>query len=257
MKAICVIPARYNSTRLPGKPLLDICGKPMIQYVYEAASATTLLAQVYIATDDPRIVSATESFGGKAYLTSTNHTTGTDRIAEVANVLNADVIVNVQGDEPFLKSSMIDAVIQPLLLDPELLMSTLCIPITSDEKLRSPHVVKVVFDLKGNALYFSRASIPYPRSDSGYQAYEHLGLYAYRKNFLLQLVRIPQTRLEINESLEQLRALESGFRIGVAVSTDEYTGLSVDTREDLDVARQMIAAQSGNFPNDSSTHRQN
>lgn len=116
MKAVCVIPARYNSTRLPGKPLVDICGKPMIQYVYEAASATALLTQVYIATDDLRIVSAAESFGGKAYLTSTDHSTGTDRIAEVANALNADIIVNVQGDEPLLKSSMIDAVIRPLIL---------------------------------------------------------------------------------------------------------------------------------------------
>lgn len=243
MKVICVIPARHGSTRLAGKPLVDICGKPMIQYVYDAALAAPSINEVYIATDDQRIIRAVENFSGNAYLTSPDHNTGTDRVAEVARALNSDIIVNVQGDEPLLKSSMIDAVIRPLMVDSDLPMSTLCVPITSEEKLRSPHVVKVVFDVNGHALYFSRSLVPYPRSDNGYQAYEHLGLYAYRTDFLLQLVKLPQTRLEINESLEQLRALESGFRIGVAVSTDEYTGLSVDTQEDLDAVRLIVQAQ--------------
>ena len=240
MRVVGVIPARYGSTRLEGKPLKDIWGKPMVQYVYEAAHNARLLDEVYVATDDQRIVDAVAKFGGKARMTSPDHGTGTDRVAEVAAAVEADVIVNIQGDEPLLNPSMIDEVVRPFLDEPDLPMSTLCVPITEEEKLESPHVVKAVFDLQGYALYFSRSLIPYPRKRDNFQAYEHLGLYAYRKDFLMKLVKIPQTRLEINESLEQLRVLESGFRIKIVVSTGAYVGLSVDTQEDLDEVRRIV-----------------
>ena len=175
-------------------------------------------------------------------MTSPNHNTGTDRIAEVAAGIDADIVVNIQGDEPLLIPSMIDEVVQPLLDEPDLPMSTLCVPILEEEKLNIPHVVKVVFDLKGYALYFSRSLIPYPRKKDNFLAYEHLGLYAYRKDFLMTYIKIPQTRLEINELLEQLRVLESGYRMKVAITAHPYDGLSVDTLEDLEKVRQIISA---------------
>lgn len=243
MKIIGIIPARYGSTRLEGKPLMDICGKPMIQYVVEAAQKAHLLAGVIVATDDQRIVQVVESFGGKASLTSVDHKTGTDRVAEVAANLDADVVVNIQGDEPLLNPAMIDEVTEPFLRDPALPMCTMCTPILEDEKLNSPHVVKVVFNQDGYALYFSRSLIPYPRKRENFTAYEHLGLYAYRKDFLMKYIKIPQTRLEINESLEQLRVLESGYPLKVVVTAQAYDGLSVDTQEDLEKVREIIANQ--------------
>jgi 3-deoxy-manno-octulosonate cytidylyltransferase (CMP-KDO synthetase) len=247
MKVVGVIPARYGSTRLEGKPLKDICGKPMIQLVVEAAQKARLLDEVHVATDDQRIVDAVRAFGGSAYLTSPNHKTGTDRVAEVAaridSGLAGDIVVNIQGDEPLLDPDMVDEVVQPFREDPDLPMSTLCTPILEEEKLNSPHVVKVVFDLKGYALYFSRSLIPYPRKRDNFTAYEHLGLYAYRKDFLMTYVNIPQTRLEINESLEQLRVIESGYNLKVVVSACPYEGLSVDTQEDLERVRQIVRAR--------------
>jgi 3-deoxy-manno-octulosonate cytidylyltransferase (CMP-KDO synthetase) len=243
MKIIGVIPARYGSTRLEGKPLKDICGKPMIQRVYEAADQATLLDEVYVATDDQRIIAAVESFGGKARLTSAQHKTGTDRIAEAARALNVDIVVNVQGDEPLLKAAMIDEVIQPLLDESGLPMSTLCVPIHEEEDLNNPHVVKAVFDQRGNALYFSRSLVPYPNKRDLFQAYEHLGLYAYRKEFLMTYVTLPQSRLEVTESLEQLRVLEAGYKIRVVVSAHAYEGVSVDTQEDLELVRQIVHAR--------------
>lgn len=243
MKVIGVIPARYGSTRLEGKPLKDICGKPMVQLVYEVAQKAHLLDQVYVATDDQRIVAAVEKFGGKARLTSPKHNTGTDRVAEAAASIEADIVANIQGDEPLLNPAMIDEVVDPFLTEPGLLMSTICVPIIKEEQLNNPNVVKVVFDLKGYALYFSRSLIPYPRKPDNFQAYEHLGLYAYRKDFLMTYVKIPQTRLEINESLEQLRVLESGYRLKIIVSAHEHNGLSVDTQEDLEKVCQIIAAR--------------
>jgi 3-deoxy-manno-octulosonate cytidylyltransferase (CMP-KDO synthetase) len=245
MKTIGIIPARYGSTRLEGKPLKDICGKPMIQHVYEAAQRAQLIHEVYIATDDPRIVQAVEQFGGNVRLTSLDHKTGTDRIAEVATTLNAEIVVNIQGDEPLLNPHMIDEVIQPFIDEPHLPMSTLCVPILEAEKLNDPNVVKVVFDQRGYALYFSRSLIPYPRKLDQFQAYEHLGLYAYRKEFLLDYVALPQSRLEINESLEQLRVLEAGHRLKVIVSAHPYDGISVDTLEDLELARTIMQARRG------------
>ncbi|MFN8444542.1 MAG: 3-deoxy-manno-octulosonate cytidylyltransferase [Caldilineaceae bacterium] len=243
MKIIGIIPARYGSTRLEGKPLKDICGKPMIQLVYEAAQGAKLLNEVYVATDDVRIVTAVEQFGGNVRMTSPDHKTGTDRIAEVAKDLDAEIVVNIQGDEPLLNPAMIDEVIQPFFNDLDLPMSTLCVPILEEEALHDPNVVKAVFDQQGNALYFSRSLIPYPRKRDNFQAYEHLGLYAYRKNFLMTYISLPQTRLEINESLEQLRVLESGYRLKIAVSAHPYEGVSVDTQEDLERVREIVRAR--------------
>jgi 3-deoxy-manno-octulosonate cytidylyltransferase (CMP-KDO synthetase) len=240
MKAIGIIPARYGSTRLEGKPLKDICGKPMIQLVYEAAQQASLLQQVYVATDDERIVKAVEQFGGNVRLTSADHKTGTDRIAEVARGIDTEIVVNIQGDEPLLYPAMIDEVIQPFVDDPTLPMSTLCVPILEEEALHDPNVVKAVFDQQGYALYFSRSLIPYPRKQEGFQAYEHLGLYAYRKDFLLTYVSMPQSRLEIVESLEQLRVIEAGYRLRIAVSAHPYDGVSVDTQEELEKVRQIV-----------------
>ena len=243
MKIVGIIPARYGSTRLEGKPLKDICGKPMIQHVYEAAQGAKLLDQVYVATDDQRIVDAVNHFGGNVRLTSPEHKTGTDRIAEVAANLAVDIVVNLQGDEPLLNPAMIDEVIQPLVAEPELPMSTLCVPILEEAALHDPNVVKVVFDQRGNALYFSRSLIPYPRKRDNFTAYEHLGLYAYCKDFLMTYIHLPQSRLEINESLEQLRVLEAGYRLKVVVSAHPYDGVSVDTPEDLERVREIVGAR--------------
>jgi 3-deoxy-manno-octulosonate cytidylyltransferase (CMP-KDO synthetase) len=242
MKIIGILPARYASTRLPGKSLKDICGKPMIQYVYEAAQKSRLLYQVLVATDDQRILDAVEKFGGQACMTSIHHKNGTDRIAEVAHTVEADIVVNIQGDEPLLDPRQIDEVIQPMLDDPNLKACTLCRPIQSEEDLKNPNVVKAVFDLTGNALYFSRSIIPYPRVTQNHRAYEHIGIYVYTKDFLMQYVQMPQTPLEISESLEQLRILENGVRLKVVVTQFEYTGLSVDTPEDLEAVRKIISA---------------
>lgn len=243
MKIVGIIPARYGSTRLEGKPLKDICGKPMIQHVYEAAQGARYLDHIYVATDDQRIVDAVTRFGGNVRLTSPDHKTGTDRIAEVAANLAVDIVVNLQGDEPLLNPAMIDEVIQPFVAEPELPMSTLCVPILEEDALHDPNVVKVVFDQRGNALYFSRSLIPYPRKRENFTAYEHLGLYAYRKDFLMTYISLPQSRLEINEALEQLRVLEAGYQLRVVVSTHPYDGVSVDTQADLERVRQIVAAR--------------
>lgn len=244
MFVLGIIPARYGSSRLEGKPLKDICGKPMIQHVYERVQQSCLLNEIIVATDDERIVTAVNNFGGKAKMTSIEHKNGTDRIAEVAKNIEADIVVNIQGDEPLIDARMIDEAIQPMLDDKDLKACTLCRPILSDEDVHSPHVVKTLFDLNGNALLFSRAPIPYPRNRELYKAYEHIGVYVYRKDFLMQYIKMPQTPLEITESLEQLRILENGIRMKVVEVTVPYEGLSVDTQEDLDRVREIIKQRS-------------
>ncbi len=244
MFVLGIIPARYGSSRLEGKPLKDICGKPMIQHVYERVQQSCLLNEIIVATDDERIVTVVNNFGGKAKMTSIEHKNGTDRIAEVAKNIEADIVVNIQGDEPLIDARMIDEAIQPMLNDKDLKACTLCRPILSDEDVHSPHVVKTLFDLNGNALLFSRAPIPYPRNRELYKAYEHIGVYVYRKDFLMQYIKMPQTPLEITESLEQLRILENGIRMRVVEVTVPYEGLSVDTQEDLDRVREIIKQRS-------------
>ena len=239
MRVIGVIPARYGSTRFEGKPLADIWGKPMIQYVYERAQRASILDDVIVATDDLRIKEAVERFGGKAAMTSPKHPTGTDRSGEVVKDLDVNTVINIQGDEPLIDPKLIDEVGQPLLENPQIEMATLAHEITTKEKHMDPNVVKVVIDAQGFALYFSRSLIPYPRKTENLHAYEHIGIYAYRKNFLLDFIQLPPTPLEKTESLEQLRALENGYKIKVII-TKKYTGLSVDTREDLEEVKAIV-----------------
>lgn len=243
MEAAVVIPARYHSTRLEGKPLAEIGGKALIQHVYENAAKSDAVQEVIVATDDERIFSFVESFGGRARMTSKEHTTGTDRVAEVAKDLDAPIIVNVQGDEPFVTASMIAEAVRPLIEEPELPMSTLMHEIT-EELFDDPNVVKVAVDRRGNALYFSRSLIPYPRSREGLRVFEHIGVYCYRREFLLRFVEMAPSPLEKIESLEQLRALENGYPVRVvATAAADYIPLSIDTSGDLERARELYAAQ--------------
>jgi 3-deoxy-manno-octulosonate cytidylyltransferase (CMP-KDO synthetase) len=244
VRVVGVIPARYASTRLPGKPLQEILGKPMVQHVYERAARSKTLGEVIVATDDERIATAVKGFGGRAVLTSADHATGTDRVAEVARGLEVEIVVNIQGDEPFVHPGMIDEVVQPLLDDPALPMCTSMHEIADPADFSNPNVVKVVVDLAGNALYFSRSLIPYPRKKDGHRVFEHIGMYAYRKEFLLQYADMPQTPLEKLESLEQLRVLEHGYRLRVVETRQDYIPLSVDTQEDLERAR-ILARKNG------------
>ena len=231
MKVLCIIPARYASTRLPGKPLRDIAGKPMIVRVYERATGAQRVHEVVVATDDERIRAAVEEHGGHAVMTRADHATGTDRLAEVAAQRpDCDLIINVQGDEPLIDPAVIDALVAPFEHDAALMMATAKTEITDAAEMENPNNVKVVTDRTGNALYFSRARIPYARN-AGAKVYKHIGIYAYRRDFLLAYAKMVQTELECSESLEQLRALENGYRIRVVETDAVFIG--VDTEEDL------------------------
>jgi 3-deoxy-manno-octulosonate cytidylyltransferase (CMP-KDO synthetase) len=238
---LVVIPARFASTRLPGKILASIAGRPMIEHVYRRASAARLVTAVVVATDDERIADAVRSFGGAAVMTRSEHVSGTDRIAEVAGSLRCRAIVNLQGDEPLIAPETIDAAVQPLLDDESLEMSTVSRPLTDPDEFFSPRVVKVVTDSRGMALYFSRAPVPFPRDTPAAvpaSARAHLGLYVYRRETLLKLAALPPAALELTESLEQLRALANGIAIRV-VETPHITA-AVDTPEDLERVRQIV-----------------
>ncbi|MDA0204623.1 MAG: 3-deoxy-manno-octulosonate cytidylyltransferase [Acidobacteria bacterium] len=241
MNVVGVIPARFHSARLEGKPLALIGGRPMIQHVYERAAKSALLTDLLVATDDARIFDAVSRFGGKAVMTSPTHRSGTDRVAEATAQADADVVVNIQGDEPFISPRVIDQLVQPFHSESGVEMSTLMRPIDNDRDLQDPNVVKVVADQSGFALYFSRSLIPYPRNASpDHPAFEHIGLYAYTKTFLTEYSQMAPTRLERIEGLEQLRALENGRRIRV-VETHDHLGLSVDTPADLARAERFLA----------------
>ncbi|MBI2832927.1 MAG: 3-deoxy-manno-octulosonate cytidylyltransferase [Acidobacteria bacterium] len=233
---VVVIPARYESTRLPGKPLAEIDGRPMIEHVYRRAAAAPSVDRVIVATDDARVRRAVEAFGGNARMTSPAHRSGTDRLAEVAEDLDCDLIVNVQGDEPLIDPGMIEEAIRPFGSDATLMMATVRRPIDRAEDLDDPNVVKVVTDCDGYALYFSRSPIPFNR-DARPPAYKHIGLYVYRREFLLAFARLEPTPLEQVESLEQLRALEHGFRIKAVETLHDSIG--VDTPEDLKRVRRI------------------
>lgn len=236
---LAIIPARYHSSRLPGKPLLDISGRPMVEHVYRRAALARAVDGVIVATDDERIAAVVEAFGGVARLTSPAHLCGTDRLAEVAADLPCALVVNVQGDEPLLDPGLIDEVVAPLRADPSIQMSTAARPIRDDAELANPHVVKVVCDVAGFALYFSRAAIPCGRDRSASAAARaHIGIYAYRRETLLRLAGLTPTPLERTETLEQLRALEYGIRI--KVSDTRYESVGVDTAEDLERVRQWL-----------------
>lgn len=243
VNVVGIIPSRYGSTRLPGKALKSILGKPMIQRVYEQSVKAPALSSVYVATDDERIKDVVEAFGGKAVMTSPNHPNGTDRLAEAVKSVETDIVVNIQGDQPFLDPVMIEEVVRPFYDDASLPMATLMHPVTRQEDIDDPSVVKVVVDLTGNALYFSRSLIPYPREKTPHSVFEHVGLYAYRKDFLLKLAGLAPTVLEQVESLEQLRVIEHGYRIRVIetkCADNMFSGFSVDTSQDLDRAEVML-----------------
>lgn len=239
MEVVGIIPARLAAVRLPNKPLLDIAGKPMIWWVWHHAKQAKALSEVMVATPDEQIAEVVRAFGGIAVLTSPRHRSGTERLAEVAQGLSADIIVNVQGDEPLMPPENIDAAARPLMNDPSLVMSSLMCPASEEEKDK-PTAVKVVVDRAGNALYFSRSRIPYPRDPSAPAVvYKHLGIYAYRRDFLLRYASMEPTPLEQMEMLEQLRVLENGYRIRMVCV--EQTSIGVDTEEDLERVRAILA----------------
>lgn len=237
MKQVIIIPARYGSTRFPGKPLVQLFGKPLIQHVYERAQESGL-KDIYVATDDKRIFDIVINFGGKAIMTG-EHPSGTDRVWEAANILGLDqgtLIINLQGDQPLFPAEYFSSLIKPLLLYADLSMATLAVPFQSKRDLENPHKVKVVLDKKGRALYFSRSPIPFFRPPGKEPTYlKHLGVYAYRKEFLDIFVRLPQGELEQAEKLEQLRALEHGYSIAVSLVPRDIP--EVDTPEDLEIVR--------------------
>ncbi len=245
MKVIGIIPARYGSTRLPGKILADIAGKTMIQRVYERARQSGSLDRLVVATDDERIFRRVAEFGGEAVYTSAHHPSGTDRAAEAAQTLGAgetDLIVNIQGDQPLFEPGMVDEIVTPFRGDPDLRMGVLVYPILNQEELVNPSVVKVVMDKQGFALYFSRSPMPYVIPLAPTPRYlNHIGPYAYRTGFLLAFTRMERGELERAESLEQLRALENGYRIK-AVQT-RYDSQEVDTPEDLERVRRRFAGK--------------
>ena len=246
--AVAVIPARFASTRLPGKPLIDLGGLPMIVRVVEQVQRTPGLAAVIVATDDTRVRDAVERHGGAAVMTAETHRSGTDRLAEVAASLACDVVVNVQGDEPLIDPGMIAQAIAPFAGDPALEMTTLGRRFPDVETFRNPNVVKAVVGADGYALYFSRAAVPYDRAAADRpgpaavpaRALKHIGLYAYRRDTLLRLAALPPTALEETEMLEQLRALEHGIRIRVVQT--ELDSIGVDTEEDVARVRALLAS---------------
>jgi len=234
-----IIPARYKSTRLPRKSLIDIYGKPMIQRVYESAGSSKLINRLIVATDDKRIYKAVKDFGGEVLMTSPGHKTGTDRICEAARIIKADIIVNIQGDEPFIDGKNIDNAIKPLIHNPDLNVSTLAIKIESLNDLFDHNKVKVVFDKNHFAMYFSRGMIPFDMENNPGvvwhvkgQYYKHIGLYVFRRKYLLKFAAMKQTLLENVERLEQLRILENGEKIKVVLTNRD--SISVDTKQDVD-----------------------
>ncbi len=239
-----VIPARFSSSRLPGKPLAEIDGKPMIQHTYESASKSKLLDDIIIAVDDERVYEIAKSFCKRVKMTSNDIKTGSDRIAGVVKDLSsAKIVVNIQGDEPFIPGRMIDEAIEPHLFDPTVQVSTLAKRITRVDELLSPSIPKVVFDYNNFALYFSRSPIPFARDArtnseriKNNEIYKHIGLYVYQKESLLEFTKLKPTDLERIEQLEQLRMLENGFKIKIVVT--DHESISVDTEEDLDKVRK-------------------
>jgi 3-deoxy-manno-octulosonate cytidylyltransferase (CMP-KDO synthetase) len=243
VKVLAVIPARHASARFPGKPITPIAGKPMIQHVFERVRTATLVSRVVVATDDARIKAAVEAFGGEAILTRSDHRTGTDRVAEVATHLSAEIYVNVQGDEPLIDPGTVDAVVAAITEDESVQLATPCSAISHPPDIMDPNIVKVVRDFDGNALYFSRAPIPWVRDTPEKvtaQHWKHIGLYAFRRDALLEFPTLPPGDLEHLEQLEQLRWLENGFRMRV-VETD-YDAVSVDVPSDVPRVEKLLAS---------------
>jgi len=249
-KAVAIIPARFNATRFPGKPLALLGGKPIIQHVYEHAIRARLIDYVVIATDDNRIYEAVSKFGGNAVMTSADHASGTDRIAEASAGIESEYVINIQGDEPFIRPEMIDDVVELLYNDHSAAISTLAKKITDRDEILSPHVVKVVKDEMGYALYFSRAPIPYYRDDwkdlgsisfveNHTVVFKHIGIYGFRKDDLIKFTSMKTSRLEDIEKLEQLRALAAGMKI--KIKETEFDTYGIDTIDDLRKAEEWLS----------------
>lgn len=244
---VAVIPARHGSTRLPGKPLIKLCGKPMVQHVYERVKAAKLVDRVIVATDDDSILETVHTFGGEAVMTPKEVRTGSDRIAIVAkNLPDAGLIVNVQGDEPLIDPRMVDEAIKPLVQDKKIRVGTLVKKITSAEELSNPNVVKVVLDQNGDAIYFSRSTIPYLRDmrestrwHLEYPYFKHIGLYVFRRDFLLSFTAWDESPLEKAEKLEQLRIIEHGVKIHATIT--EFDSIPVDTVDDVTKVERCMA----------------
>ncbi len=240
-KVVVVIPARYGATRLPGKPLVQLAGKPMIQRVYERAKLAKTASRVIVATDDDRIREAVEAFGGEARMTRVDHRTGTERVAEVAAHVDGDVFVNVQGDEPLLDPVAVDTAVNALLEEPRAEVATVATPIKTPGDIMDPNVVKTVLDFDGNALYFSRAPIPWVRDTASkiqVRHLKHLGLYVFQREALLEYPTLPQGELERIEQLEQLRWMENGVKIRVAEVA--HDAVSVDVPEDVARVEKLL-----------------
>jgi 3-deoxy-manno-octulosonate cytidylyltransferase (CMP-KDO synthetase) len=242
MNALGVIPARYESNRFPGKVLADLCGQPVIQYVYEEALKASTLEDLLVATDDERILKRVENFSGRALLTAKGHQSGTDRITEVVNPIDTQIVVNIQADEPLIHFSMIDELVNCLLQNPDICMATLIHKIEDKRQLEDPNIVKVVKSKDDFALYFSRSLIPHSRSSlqlsPSLSFYKHLGIYAYTKDFLFTFTNLPVGILERSERLEQLRALEHGYKIKLIETS--FNTIGVDTPQDLERVKQIL-----------------
>ena len=243
--AVGIIPARFKSSRFPGKPLIDILGKPMIQRVYEQATKAKKLDRVIVATDDDRIFSAVESFGGEVILTSDKPNNGTERIAEIAATIDCSLVVNIQGDEPLIEPTIIDKLVILMLDDKQAVVGTLVKKISDINELKSPNIPKVILDKDFNAIYFSRSPIPYCRDNLNLDNwlmitdyYKHIGIYIYKRNFLLDLINLAPSKLEQAEQLEQLRILENGFKIKVILT--EFDSIGVDVPQDVKKVEQYL-----------------
>lgn len=244
-QVVCIIPSRYESSRFPGKPLADLCGKPMIQHVYERVLRAKTVSFAAVATDDERIFAAVRAFGGRAVMTSARHRSGTDRIAEAVETMalkDDDIVVNIQGDQPLFEPVQVDEVVGPLMESDSIPMSTLIYKIVREAEITHPNAVKVVFDRDHFALYFSRSTIPFIR-DSGKKVeyFKHHGIYAYRRGFLRIFTALPEGILERLEALEQLRALENGYAIKVVLT--RYDSVEVDTPQELERVRRLITGE--------------
>jgi 3-deoxy-manno-octulosonate cytidylyltransferase (CMP-KDO synthetase) len=248
-RVIAVIPARYASQRLPAKPLVDLLGKSMIQRVYEQASRASLLSQVVVATDDDRIAAAVRAFGGEVIMTSAEIRSGSDRVAAIAGILPAEIFVNIQGDEPLIAPSMIDEAVRVVLDDPDADVGTLARRIESPADLFNPAIVKVILSVDRTALYFSRSAVPFVRDEADQSQwlrhhvfYKHVGIYVFRRSFLLKYPSLSESVLERTEKLEQLRILEHGYRIKVGIT--DFESISVDTPEDVGRVIEVLKSQS-------------
>jgi 3-deoxy-manno-octulosonate cytidylyltransferase (CMP-KDO synthetase) len=240
MKTLAVIPARFYSTRLPGKPLMDLCGKTVVHRVYDNVMKARLINKLVVATDDERIMAEVQSFGGEAIMTSPSHQTGTDRVAEVAAQFECKYVACIQCDEPLIMPEIIDEVITTLIMDKSQVMATCCYTINDEERIGNINVVKVVSDINSNAMMFSRSPIPFPRNRAYYSVFESIGVFAFTKEFLLKYVTLPKTPLSLTEEIEEMKAIENGYTVKLVKTRFPYTPPSIDTKEDLEKVRELI-----------------